>query len=43
MRLLLAAVALVLTGAAAAPAATSVELLHGTVRSGAHSAGGKAA
>jgi hypothetical protein len=43
MRLLLATLALLLCGAAAAPAATNVELLHGTVRSGAHSASGKAA
>ncbi len=43
MRLLLATIALLLAGAAAAPAATNVELLHGTVRSGAHSASGKAA
>jgi hypothetical protein len=43
MRLLLATVALLLGAAAAAPAATNVELLHGTVRSGAHSAGGRAA
>jgi len=42
MRLLLATVALLLT-AATAPAATNVELLHGTVRSGAHSASGRAA
>ena len=42
MRLLLATMALLLT-ASAAPAATNVELLHGTVRSGAHSAGGRAA
>ena len=40
MRILLATVALLLTAAAAAPAATNVELLHGTVRSGAHAAGG---
>ncbi len=43
MRLLLATLAVLLGGAAAAPAATNVELLHGTVRSGAHSASGKAA
>ena len=42
MRLLLATVAL-LFEAAAAPAATNVELLHGTVRSEAHSASGRAA
>ncbi len=42
MRLLLATIALLLT-ASAAPAATNVELLHGTVRSGAHSASGRAA
>ena len=43
MRLLLVTLAVVLGAAAAAPAATNVELLHGTVRSGAHSASGKAA
>ncbi len=43
MRLLLTTLALVLGAAAAAPAATNVELLHGTVRSGAHSARGEAA
>jgi hypothetical protein len=42
MRILLAT-AMLLTTAAAAPAATNVELLHGTVRSGAHSASGRAA
>ena len=43
MRLLLLTAALALIGAAAAPAATNVELLQGTVRSGAHSASGRAA
>lgn len=43
MRLLLLTAALALLGAAAAPAATNVELLHGTVRSSAHSASGRAA
>jgi hypothetical protein len=43
MRIVLATVALVLGIAAAAPAAANVELLHGTVRSGAHSASGRAA
>lgn len=43
MRLLLITAALALLGASAAPAATNVELLHGTVRSEAHSASGRAA
>ena len=43
MRLLLVAVSLALVVATAAPAATNVELLHGSVRSGAHSASGRAA
>lgn len=43
MRLLLATVAILTATAAVAPAATNVELLHGTVRPAAHSASGKAA
>src|ERR1044072_1505637 len=43
MRILFATVALMLGAAGAAPAATHVELLHGTVRSAAHSASGRAA
>lgn len=43
MRLLLATTTALLLTAATAPAATNVELLHGTVRSAAHSAGGRAA
>ena len=43
MRLLLVAASLALAADTAAPAATNVELLHGSVRSGAHSASGRAA
>ena len=43
VRLLLVAASLALAADTAAPAATNVELLHGTVRSSAHSASGKAA
>lgn len=43
MRRFLVTAALALTVASAAPAATNVELLHGTVRPAAHSASGRAA